>query len=71
MWKGAKCGQAGTGAILGRGAKRNFPWRAAAVAMVVPRTGRAAEVRVECVSNVIYQNVYLIRLINVSGLLSN
>jgi len=27
--------------------------------------------KVECVSNVIYQNVYLIRLINVSGLLSN
>jgi len=44
---------------------------AAAVAMVGPRTGRAAGVRVKCVSNVIYQNVYLIRLINVSGLLSN
>jgi len=63
MWKG------GYRCHFGKGAKRDFPWRAAA--MVVPRTGRAAGVRVECVSNVIYQNVYLIRLINVSGLLSN
>ena len=32
-----------------------------AVAHVVPRTSRAAEVMVGCVSSVIYQNVYLIR----------
>jgi hypothetical protein len=60
----------GGNAILGKG---DFPWRAPvpkAVALVVPRTRRPAAVRV-CVSNVIYQNVYLIRLINVSGFLSN
>ena len=48
-------------AILGRGAIRNFPWHAIvpeAVALVVPRTSHAAEV---CISNVIDQNVYLIR----------
>ena len=39
--------------------------------LVVPRTSRVAEVGMECVSKVIYQNVYLIRLINVSGFLSN
>ena len=53
---------------------RDFPWCAVvakAVAMGVPRTSRAAEVRVEYVSNVIYQKVYLIRLINVSDILSN
>jgi len=62
------------GAILGRGAERDFPWHIPvpkAVALVVPRTSRSAAVRVECISNVIYQNVYLIRLINVSGFLSN
>jgi hypothetical protein len=41
------------------------------VALVVPRTSHATEVRMVCVSNVIYQNVYLIRLINVSAFLSN
>ena len=59
---------------MGKGAKRDFPWCGTvpkAEALVVPRTSRAVEVRVECVSNVIYQNVYLIRLINVSGILSN
>jgi len=60
--------------ILGRGAKRDIPLREAvpkAVTLVVPRTSRAEEVRVVCVSNVIYHNVYLIRLINISGFLSN
>ena len=63
-------------AILGRGAKRpgDF-WSCAAVQkaidLVMPRTSWAEQVRVVCVSNVIYQNVYLIRLINVSGFLSN
>jgi len=32
-----------------------------AIALVVPKTSRAAKVTVECISNVIYQNVYLIR----------
>ena len=41
------------------------------VAIVVPRTSRATEVRVVCVSNVIYQNAYVVRLINISGVLSN
>ena len=62
------------GAILGRGAKRDFPVQCGvpkAVVLVVPRTGRAGKVRVVCVSNVIYQNGYLIRLINVSAFLSN
>jgi len=61
-------------AILGRRTKRDFPWCAAvseAVTLVVPRTSCTAEVRVECVSNVIYQIVYLIRLIIVSDILSN
>ena len=66
MWKG------GYRCHFGKTIKTGFPVaRAAAVAMVVPRTGRAAGVRVKCVSNVIYQNVYLTRLINVSGILSN
>jgi len=37
-------------------------------ALGVPRTSRAAEVRMECVSNVIYQKMYLIRLFFVSGI---
>jgi len=59
-----KCGK---GANFGNSADGIFR----GVALVVPRTSRAAEVRVECVSNVIYQNVYLIRLIYISGFLSN
>ena len=53
---------------------RDFPWCAVvakAVALGVPRTSRAAEVRVEYVSNVIYQKVCVIRLIIVSAILSN
>jgi len=54
-------------AILGRGAQRTSEFPVVcktvpkAVALVVPRTSRAAEARVVHVSNVIYQNVYLIR----------
>jgi len=60
--------------ILGRGANRDFPLREPipkAITLVMPRTSRAEEVRMVCVSNVIYHNVYLIRLINISGFLSN
>jgi len=56
---------------FGKDTKRDFPRRVAvpkAGAVVVPRTSRAAVVYV---SNVIYQNGYLIRLINVSAFLSN
>jgi len=42
-----------------------------AVALVVPRISRAEQVRVVRVSNVIYQKWYLIRLIYISGFLSN
>ena len=39
-----------------------------AIALVMPMTSQAAEV---WLSNVIYHNVYLIKLINISGILSN
>jgi len=42
-----------------------------AIALVVLKTSHAVKVTVECISNVIYQNAYLIRLINVSAFLSN
>ena len=62
-------------AILGRGTKwpRDFQSRAAvqkAVGLIMLRTSRAEQVRVVCVSNVIYQKWYLIRLIYISVFLS-
>jgi hypothetical protein len=73
MWKCSKCRKAEM-CILRKGAKQDFPWCATvpkAEALVMPRTSHAVEVRVECLSSVIYQNVYLIRLINVSTFLSD
>jgi hypothetical protein len=70
MWKWSKCRKA---EICYFGLW-DFLWCAMvakAVALGVPRTSHAAEVRVEYVSNVIYQKVYLFRLINVSDILSN
>ena len=52
-------------------AKRDFPWYGRmpkAVALVLPRTSRVAEVSVECVSNVIYQKAYVLRLFFVSDI---
>ena len=43
----AKCGKAER-AILGRGAQTGFP---VVIALVVPKTSRATEVRMVCVSN--------------------
>lgn len=56
-------------AILGNDA--NGISNAKSRSSVVPRTSRAGTDKVECVSNVMYQNVHLIRLIDVSGFLSN
>ena len=72
LWECAKCGTAlpfWDGAR--NGISRSVEQCRKAVALGVPRTSRAAGVRVVCVSNVIYQNLYLIRLINVSAFLSN
>ena len=73
MWKGAKCGKSGR-YHFGKGHETGFPVVCSvpkAVALVVPRTSHAVGVRVVCVSNVIYQKWYLIRLIYISGFLSN
>jgi hypothetical protein len=67
-----KCGKAEM-RHFGKGRATEFPLVCSAEAepLLVPRTGRAAEVREVCISNVIYQKVYLIRLIYISGILSN
>jgi hypothetical protein len=67
-WECAKCGKAEMyhfGTVRANGVSRGV------AAVIVPRTSRATEVREVCVSNAIYQNVYLIRLINISAFLSN
>lgn len=55
MWERAKCGRSET-CLVGERAVNGI-----SLALVVPRTTRAAEVTVVCVSSVIYQNAYLIR----------
>ena len=56
------------GAILGQGAQTGFPVDRCCCCAEDKPCYRGKEV---CVSNVIYQDVYLIRLINVSAFLSN
>ena len=57
--------------IFGRGENGIFHLMPKAIALVMPRTSWSEQVRVVYVSNVIYQKLYQVRLIYISGFLSN